>query len=330
MTESRGLDWNALSALMATPEPKRARLVATLKLDLLVDPTAGELSLIFPAEGSTPIRSLRNLQVSERQVDGTRWTAITVTQRELFKQFLAFCLTVADEVPGAADPKRVIVSCLQRWDQFFATNQVLAFAKQAGLIGELWVLYRIIDTIGADRALASWTAGFFEPHDFRFGDVDLEIKTTTKSKRIHTISSLAQLARVSGRQLFLGSISLQPVGPDSGSTITEAITQIDVAISHSRTAQSRFYEILHNVFRYDDSLRAEYTQRFAIRAPFRLIKIDDDFPVIDTGALRRSSQIDWSRIVDVSYSVNVEGLGFEDGSPEVDAMLPTPRAGDLL
>ena len=78
---------------------------------------------------------------------------------------------------------------------------------ERGLIGELWVLNELIDLYGP-RFVEYWIGPTHQRHDFRFGDVELEIKTTNSKDRTHTISSVEQLEPTDGSVLYLISILL--------------------------------------------------------------------------------------------------------------------------
>jgi hypothetical protein len=191
---------------------------------------------------------------------------------------------------------------------------------QAGLFGELWLLERLIGAQGVD-ALDAWVGPVRQPHDFRLGDVELEVKTTSGAKRIHTINGLGQLQPSLDCSLYIVSLKLANAGA-GGQTLPEAVASIEAGLSSSHAALLRFRAALATVG-YDPLDAALYSRRRRLRDAAVLIPVTDGTPRLTSEAM---AQIDPrfapDRISGVVYSVDVEGFGFPDGTDAFHAVVP--------
>lgn len=86
----------------------------------------------------------------------------------------------------------------------------------AGLVGELFVLNRLLDR--SPSAWTAWCGPLGDRHDFRTGGHALEVKTTTKAGNAEvTVSSIEQMAEPTGGTLHLFYLTVEPA---SGGLLT--------------------------------------------------------------------------------------------------------------
>lgn len=208
---------------------------------------------------------------------------------------------------------------LRDWRALFEQLALLTPERQLGLLGELWLLDRLLDVNGAD-ALDAWTGPKGEAHDFRIGKNEFEVKTTSGEHRSHVISSDSQLIPSPGHDLYLVSLQFAAGGPD-GRSLHDVVDGL-----RSRTAMlgvaSRFEQILEAGFQLMPSNLVHYSRRMQLRSRPYLVPVTESFPRIthsDVLALPRSEMV---RVSDVRYRLDVEGLGWEDGTVEFLALLP--------
>ncbi|MBK6456063.1 MAG: PD-(D/E)XK motif protein [Gemmatimonadetes bacterium] len=99
----------------------------------------------------------------------------------------------------------------QCFSHLFEQTPLLSTERQIGLLGELLFLERLMSRIGSD-AVDAWMGPLAEPHDFRVGSREYEIKTTTASHRVHTVHGTEQLVPSLGCSLSVISILVGPPG----------------------------------------------------------------------------------------------------------------------
>src|SRR5262249_28341141 len=149
-------------------------------------------------------------------------------------------------------------------------------------------------------------------HDFSLERHDIEVKTTTQERRIHTVQSSTQLEPSPGRLLFLLSLQIT-AGGLAGTTLAEAVAQVRRSIPAPLEEElveklaSCGWQSEHDTF---------YETRFLFRTSPILITIDGSFPRISADRLALLDPDVRTRISNLSYDVNVDGLGSEEGSTE--------------
>jgi hypothetical protein len=211
----------------------------------------------------------------------------------------------------------------QRWGQLIEQQTVLSRERQVGLIGELQLLRRLSETRGWDYALDAWHRTARAEHDFCLELCDIEVKTTTADRRIHTIGSIDQLLPSPGRPLYLLSnqLAVAPrLAADSFSlaSMVEALLSI---LNINQGLQKLFCERLEHVG-WRQHHMAYYQTTFVRRNLARLVPVDENCPRIIpqmlVGALGNVS----NRIESVMYSIDVSDLGWQEGAAEFKGVLP--------
>lgn len=265
------------------------------------------------------------IHVDEVVTDSLRHTEIWTDARHLFGNFYQLVTEItAAVVEAGTDPDVALSEAVQRWESLLSRPSLMSEEAQAGLFGELWLLERLIGTLGVD-ALDAWVGPFHQPHDFRLGTIEIEVKTTSGAKRIHTINGLGQLQPSLDCSLYLLSLRLANAGA-GGRTLAECLTAIEAMLASSHTAVMRFRAGVAAVG-YDPADAALYSRRRRLRDAPILVPIADGVPRLTTDAL---SQIDarfaTARISQVSYSIDLDGFGYADGTEAFLAILPDDPA----
>jgi hypothetical protein len=164
------------------------------------------------------------------------------------------------------------------------------------------------------------------------GDVELEVKTTSGSRRVHTINGSGQLNPSTGCGLFLLSLKLANAG-SGGRSLPELVAMIEAALAASPLAVLRFQAALSQVG-YDASHSHLYRRRLRLRDSAVLIPVVDGVPRLTPDAIGQiEARFVTERIARIIYSIDVEGLGFADGTPRFHAVVPpipkSPGASDV-
>jgi Putative PD-(D/E)XK family member, (DUF4420) len=237
-------------------------------------------------------------------------TCISTKNPFLFRYFYLFGCALLDEIQlrgKSTDQALKVVS-----DQFrdlISEVSVLSDQKQTGLIGELCFLRTLASIYGWPQALASWHSDERSEHDFDLGEVDLEVKSTLSEKRSHIIGSLTQLNPTSGRALYLVSYQFTKAGTGNPMTLTSLHDEVLASIKiNSPNLSTRFESRVHSAG-WQDEHRSFYRLKVRVRTSPMLMAVDQGFPALVPAVLGGFSPEMLVRISDVSYRLDVEGLG---------------------
>jgi len=117
--------------------------------------------------------------------------------REVFHQLCEDILSFSADADSSFTSTRKLFERLGRWQSLlgFARGKALSDEEVRGLLGELWVLTRLLEpTMGLAEALEAWVASDHHPQDFSLASGLLEVKTRIAGSRHEVrISSLEQL-----------------------------------------------------------------------------------------------------------------------------------------
>ena len=281
------------------------------ELSLEIHSTTGELPSCLPQELNFRIKT-----TSEAES-----LVISCQERDLFRMFYDFfseviVVMVDEKLP----PNKAVDDAWAKWGRLLERQSVLSKEKQIGLIGELWTLSRMAETMGWLTALDAWHQEANSEHDFCLSDKDIEVKTTAAEDRTHIIGSLSQLRPSVDRELFLLSIHLTPAplhadGVFSLATIVDSVNQ---ALKKSSVKKDRLEHRLAKAGWKNTHTRF-YSATFLMRSTPRLVVVDEHCPKLTPDLLTGINQ---ERISSVSYRMNVSGLGCEDGTNEFLKVLP--------
>jgi hypothetical protein len=191
----------------------------------------------------------------------------------------------------------------------------------------LIVLERMLSADGSG-AIAAWIGPHGEPHDFRVGNSEFEVKTTISTRRIHTIHNLTQLRASPGCTVFIVSILLGPPGKDSGFSLAKKIDSINNKLKGSPKEKKDFLTALESNG-YSSVDHAQYDRLFALRRPIAVVPIDSQFPTITSSTLQALLGQEAHRIDRFVYDVNVEGLESEEDTDVYRTAFPWPAGGML-
>lgn len=291
---------------------------------LFIDQGAERIGARFEQAG--PRAEGQNFPFAEIHVDEVagedrRHTEIWTDARHLFGNFYRLVSDiVAAVVEEGMDPDAALADAVERWEALISRPSLMSEEAQAGLFGELWLLERLIAVQGI-CALDAWVGPLRQPHDFRLGTTELEVKTTSSAKRVHTINGLGQLEPSMDCTLYLLSLKLADAGA-GGRTLAEAVASIETSLATSHSALTGFRTSLATLG-YDPADAPLYARRRRLRDAAVLIPVTDDVPRLTADALTQiDARFATGRISRVSYAIDVEGFGFADGTEAFHAVLP--------
>ncbi len=332
MQEHRHLSWdNFVSSVLVKGQQRVHRISNSPVIEVFGDGINHRVGVWIesPVEVNIPEQARRLAFVSVQTVKhkAVSFLEIATTSPLINRQFYLFVTAIADRVLDSHQSAIEAVTLeLQSFAALLKEKSLLTIERQVGLIGELIVLERMLSADGSG-AIAAWIGPHGEPHDFRVGNSEFEVKTTISTRRIHTIHNLTQLTGSPGCRLFIISILLGPPGKDSGFSLAEKIESINRSLKESPNEKKQFLTALESNG-YSSTDHAQYDRLFALRGPIAVVPVDSQFPTITSSTLKALLGHEAHRIDRFVYDVNVEGLESEEGTEVYEAAFPWPAGGD--
>ena len=325
MSTPRHLSWENFNATVFRPGQQGVhRLLDKPRIEVFGDGVGNRIGVLIETKPSETLpTALQQLTfISARQVvaAGRPYLELATTSGTLFRPFYHFVTAVAERVSAEGDGTIEAVELeLGCFTELLREQPGLGAERQIGLLGELLFLQRLMSARGPE-AVNSWIGPSHEPHDFRVGKNEFEVKTTVKAQRIHTVNGLEQLLPSEGCNLSLVSVLLGPPGGDSGVSLNGKVQEIlEVLAPHARLSLHFRQQLETNGYLLTDSDR--YARRFVLRRPIGLVRLNEAFPAITRPMVRNALGDQATRVEALWYDVNVEGLEIEDGTPSFAAAL---------
>ncbi len=152
-------------------------------------------------------------------------------------------------------------------------DKVVDLSRVAGLVGELWFLNRLLESV--PKAWLAWQGPLGDRHDFTAAKTSVEVKTSTKaSKNLVRINTQDQLSEPSGGEIYLYHLNLERSGTGRLSISGLASSCLSLANDPARVT-----ELLARMGCDDPS--SEVWNRFLFRIEREsLYKVRADFPRI--------------------------------------------------
>jgi hypothetical protein len=321
MKPSRHQDWNDFRDLVESGNPALVVVPGSPRAVFFTDAGGARVGLRLAWSGVVPPLRLHELTAASVALEGERYLEISTQRNDIYQEFYAFSCSLADRVQlGGESPDIALSRSLLSWENLFAESPVLSIPAQAGLFGEIWTLKRVAGALGWPASLDSWKGPDAGEHDFSLEGRDVEVKTTTRERRLYTIQSDTQLEPSPGRLLFLLALQLT-AGGLSGNSLSAAVAEIRKLVSPA-LERVLLEKLKKSGWRREHD--SYYSSRFLFRTRPLLIRVDEKFPKISSNNLALDPSIR-ARVSNVSYDVDVEGLGAEDGSAQFLDVLPDQR-----
>jgi hypothetical protein len=294
------------------------------------DPMARRFFARIPGDPSTgtPERPFAAVLVGWRRDSTGHQLEISTSDSSVFRELHRFTGLLTEDLETAGgDTTKAFATAVDRWGRLFRSAEIMSREQQVGLLAELLFLVGLIQAEGPESVL-SWTgrapAGPGR-HDFELVDVDVEVKATTSRERWHFVHGTQQLQAAPDRALHLLSFRFEPSGAGPGRTLSGEVARIRELLGGNASLLAVFENNLRTTGYRDD--HAPYLSgplRQADRA--RLVPVNNDCPRLTQANVETvlTPQLT-ARLRDLSYRINVDGLGAPEGSDEFSAVLGTLR-----
>lgn len=215
------------------------------------------------------------------------------------------------EYLGNAKPRAILDAFFVRvreWQEFMANQRrkPLSSEKQAGLMGELLMLEKLVDHAGSALvALDSWQGPLRAAQDFHVDGGAIEVKSTAAVQGfIARINSVDQLD-ADRRPMFLCAIRFAE--DEAGETLSQCVNRLrEVMDAHGVRKQ---FDALLMFSRFRDEHSDRYTRKLLANEVF-CFPVGDEFP-----CLRRSTLP--GQIRNAQYDLDIESLDIEPQSIEM-------------
>jgi hypothetical protein len=325
----RHISWTNLRQLIESGVPARFHIPGEPQLDIMIESGGSAVSLIIPHPlvKVVPATRLEAVTTEAVRIEGQEYVRIATRVRPLFQEFYLLLTEIADSIQLDGNTFETAVRTrLESWKELLRSVGILSPEQQVGLWGELWLLRRLIKSRGP-QALDSWTGPVAEPHDFRIGQTELEVKTTKSRQRHHVINGLDQLTPSEGLKLFLLSLQVEPAKTTDALSLPQMVVAVRFSLDAETDLPGNFERILRDGCGYYAKDEQNYGTQFRLRSIPMLVPVDEGFPRLTKETLRdvvgmRVEQ----RISDVRYTVNVDDLGTLDGTPDFLTIIPDDKA----
>jgi hypothetical protein len=319
----RHLSWERFEGLIAAGPPAVERVPGEPRVEIFTDPGGQKIGIRIFSCAPVPGTPLVEMDTRTTVVSGDKATEISTTNSRLYREFYAFACAVADGVQiDSLPPAHAVETALASWESLLERLTLLSPERQTGLLGELWTLERLAAAKGWDAAIRAWRGPDAEEHDFSLADADVEVKTTVSERRVHMIGSLTQLLAKPGRPLYVLSLQFTQAGLGPGRTLTEAVAEVQATASANSAVLASDLDVRLQHAGWREKHGPYYRRRWSPRNAARLIAVDETCPLIVPATLASLGASRLSRVVQLSYRIDVEGLGNDDGSPEFLQILP--------
>jgi len=318
MSKVRHLSWSGFQeSIMAAGQQRVHSVSFAPDIGIYWDGTDCRIGLRIEdasaEEIPSKLASLAFLECSRKRIIEVDYIEVSVRSRPLWRSFYNFAVSVADRVAVESEkPMDAILAEVECFGELISSRGALSSEKQIGLFGELLVLERILLN-GGPSQLDSWIGPAGEPHDFRLGNLELEVKTSFGTRAVHHINGFSQLVPSPDHELQVVSILLAPAGSGDSWTLPSIVGDIEQIVDATPWAR-RLQELVAAVG-YDHEADDLYGRKYCLRRHVQVVPVTEDFPRIDRSMLSTAMGPSFSRIRDIGYELDVEGLCICEGEP---------------
>lgn len=309
----RHLDASTFERYLEMDVPLEFAVEGHPRVHVFIDPTTPAVGIRIPDDGTRPESRLEHLVARKVFRDDAQWTEVFITQQELFLDGYPLLCAIIDRLQlqnmptdeAVAETLRVLGRILQRIDGLTAE-------KEIGLLGELLVLTKLTDPLGAVAAVDAWCGPDAEEHDFALDGFDLEVKTTQGERRAHWISSWTQLDESPVRPLWLLSLQVTRSGPTAGRTLPGYIEHVRATVGPGVALDMLDQKLDRTGWR--SAMAPTMHTRWLLRSTPTVHRVSVRFPRLTRAAVDTDA-VDIGRITDLRYRIDLTDMPSAAGAP---------------
>ena len=320
------ISWPNLEDLISEGNSFRMLIAGSQNAWISFDATRTELAVEIEQQ-SAVLPAVLPQAISMRltkDAKGSNLLVLATASVELRRYFYDFAVEVLELTQrGSHTAQAAVDEAWKRWGELIEQQSVLSRERQVGLIGELHLLRLLAAAYDWSFAIDAWHRTARAEHDFCLELCDIEVKTTTSDRRVHTIGSIDQLLASPNRPLYILSNQFA-IAPkltaksfSLASTVRDLLKQLERDVSLQSALKQRLTQV-----GWRENHMGYYQTTFVVRDFARLVPVDHACPRIVPQMLIDSLGSVSNRIESVMYSIDVSDLGWQEGSPEYMQVLP--------
>ncbi len=295
------------------------------RCELLIDPAGEVYELLTPAIGAEPeLVGMQRVTVDTLAQDDGPWFRLRIEAHDLRHEAYGLVVAVVQAMRGGASFAAATGAALTNLRSILAARRRLNPEQQLGLLGELFVVRRLLAAHPEEEVIDWWLGPLAEQHDLALPDHDVEVKTTTAERRTHVIHGTGQLRPNPGRPLWLLSIQVTRAGGAEGLSLSGLVDDVRHTLS---TRRERFVQHLAGLG-WRDQDGDLYRERYLLRSTPAAYHVDEDFPALTPERL--AAAVPHPDLVSaVTYRVDVTSRTPELPGGPLDLFLSDPDGGDV-
>ena len=270
------------------------------------------LLLLRHAAEATPSDRLPRLKGMETTFSGVdeegRDTLILrlfdTAQRDIFHRLCLDIMTSAATAETEAEAVAVSLARTWRWHHLLrgGGDGRLSKEEQKGLIGELLIIERLLESLSPHDAVSSWRGPLGAPKDFEVGRCSIEAKARRGAAKPHVLISSEHQLDISGVDelfLFIAELDQAQSEDSDGFTVTEIAQRLHTHIAGIDNESAGIFESLLCAagFSWDDN----YSDTKWLRGPERYYAVSEGFPCITVSSFPAG-------VLNVRYSITLSEI----------------------
>lgn len=194
------------------------------------------------------------------------------------EEFLRLCWDMIEYSSKAEDALNALIHRYMTWQKLlqYENKSVMSFQRQKGLLGELIYLSTMIDDMGAEEAVDSWTGPDGSDQDFIFPADWAEVKSVSLASETVHISSLQQLQQEMEGKLIVYILESTTAG-ENRVCLVDVVNEIKTKLMNNARYLDRFDLKLYK-YGYRKSHENEYRNNSFRFIEKREYVVNDIFP----------------------------------------------------
>lgn len=307
----------SLDTYLRQTVPTHHRLARSPRCELEIDPRSVQFELTTPVDGAEPdVTALERVEIDRFMDDDGEWFRMTVTGRDVPHEAYGLIVGIVAAMRAGASFAAATAGAVSNFKSVLASRKRLSTEAQIGLLGELFVVHRLLQADPEESVLDWWLGPEAEQHDFALPEFDVEVKTSTAERREHVIHGLGQLQPNPGRDLWLLSIQVTRGGGDHSVNLAGLVRSVTARMENRRMQFLRHLDFLG--WREQDA--DLYQERFLMRHKPSAFLVSEDFPALTPDRIAGSVP-HHERVSGVTYRVDISDRTPGDPGDPVSAVL---------
>lgn len=236
---------------------------------------------------------------------------------DVFGTFVTRVCEEMDSLPKPADAVRAVIALVERWKEFFAGNsELLSEGRQTGLYGELHLMARLYAAgVPINQLVKAWTGSKRTNQDYEFGEVSIEVKSTTAvDATTVNITNIRQLDETGLELLFLNRI-LMDVRRGTERTLPVLVETLRATITKQAPEVALDFEEKILSAKYCNGHAEHYANRSYTERALEFYEVREGFPRLLESGLPTG-------VTKAAYEITLEHCkSFERSSEKVFAFM---------